>query len=186
MVTKLRRLRTELGLTQTQVAEQLTIGQAEYARIEKGSRQAGRHAPALAEIFGVAVGDIYEDAPAATPSKQTDCEFYAFPTPDGEGIYAQSMHSRCPLPPYDDAVGEWKACICPMDLTRLRRGDLLYFDTGVEPKEDDPCVVEMKEGIFRIGRWQGGSFYRQGDNEIDFGEDIVTHYKIMLYTRRFD
>jgi len=184
-MTKLKRMRTALNMTQAQVAEHLTIGQAEYARIEKGTRQIGTHAPALAKIFKVELADIYENDPKPQTSEQVDCEFYAFPTPEGNGIYSQAMQSRCPLPPYDKAVGEWKACICPLDSTQLRRGDLLYFDTGIVPEKGDPCIVEMKNGVFLFGRWQGGSFYSVKDEEVDYGDDIVTHYKIMLYTRRF-
>ena len=184
-MTKLKRMRTALNMTQAQVAEHLTIGQAEYARIEKGTRQIGTHAPALAKIFKVDLADIYENDPKPQTSEQVDCEFYAFPTPDGEGIYAQAMQSRCPLPPYDKAVGEWKACICPMDLTKLKRGDLLYFDTGIETKIDDTVVCLMDNDIFRIGRWAGDNFYVQNQDEIDFGDGVLARYKVMLYTRRF-
>ena len=72
-----------------------------------------------------------------------------------------------------------------MDLTKLKRGDLLYFDTGIEAKIDDTVVCLMDTDIFRIGRWAGDNFYVQNQDEIDFGEGVLARYKVMLYTRRF-
>lgn len=184
-MSNLKRLRNEKGLTQAEVAEKLPIGQAEYARIEKGVRSPGKHALAIAQVFGVDVDSIYDDSPAAEKIKQTDCVFYAFPTPDGAGIHANAMHSRCPLPPYDEAIGEWGACICPADTKSLKRGDLLYYDTGAEVAEGDPCVVLTNENVFRIYRYMGGTFYLQNGDEHDLEGIAVKHYKIMLYMRRF-
>ena len=46
--------------------------------------------------------------------------------------------ARCP--PYDSAVGEWKAVIAPKDFKSLMRGDLVYFDTGIVPKVDEAAA----------------------------------------------
>lgn len=183
-MSNLKRLRNEKGLTQAEVAEKLPIGQAEYARIEKGVRSPGKHALAIARVFEVDVESIYDDFPAAEKIKQTDCVFYAFPTPDGTGILADAMHSRCPLPPYDEAIGEWGACICPSDTTALKRGDLLYYDTGAEIKKGDPCLVLTTQKELRIYRYAGGSYYTQGNNEYDLEGKMETQYKIMLFLRR--
>ena len=63
-----------------------------------------------------------------------------------------------------------------MDLTKLKRGDLLYFDTGIETKIDDTVVCLMDNDIFRISARESWP-----DIKSCFIPDDSPNVKITLY-----
>ena len=66
---QLRRLRTERGLTQTELACQIGIQQSDLSRIEKGEyRVSLDNLVKILGVFDVQIGDFFGQAPARQPA----------------------------------------------------------------------------------------------------------------------
>ena len=66
LATKIRNLRRELGLNQTELAERLKVTQASVSRWEKGSVPDGPRLSQLADLAGVSIKDLISDPDAGT------------------------------------------------------------------------------------------------------------------------
>ena len=66
LATKIRNLRRELGLNQTELAERLQVTQASVSRWEKGSVPDGPRLSQLADLAGVSIKDLISDPDSGT------------------------------------------------------------------------------------------------------------------------
>ena len=76
MLSRMRSLREERGLSQKMVAERLGISQQYYSRYEKGETELPlRHFAALVDLYGVPAGYLLgrEELPADRPGLSDDC-----------------------------------------------------------------------------------------------------------------
>lgn len=66
LATKIRNLRLQLGLNQTELAERLGVTQASVSRWEKGSVPDGPRLAQLADLAGVSIKDLISDPESGT------------------------------------------------------------------------------------------------------------------------
>jgi transcriptional regulator with XRE-family HTH domain len=146
----LKVLRSGKNLTQTQVAELLSIGQAEYSRIEAGKRRIYPHKEKLAEILKIRLDNIVEvDQEGAALNKAPlppQLPVYGFPLASGQGFdFTQQMMSKVDRPDELLDVDDAYACFCFGDRLKpvIKNGDLAFVNPNIEPRDGGLVVVRL-------------------------------------------
>lgn len=149
----LKKLRMQQNMTQVELAEKLSIGQAEYSRIESGKRKIYPHKDKIAEILAVGLDDIKEvtedgESVERAPVPQ-DLPVYGFPTPSGRGFqFTQQMMSKVGRPEELAGVEGAYACFCFGDQLEptIKNGDLAFVNPNLEPRQGSLVVVRIESG----------------------------------------
>lgn len=146
----LRELRRKTNLTQTEVADILEIGQAEYSRIESGKRKIHPHKERLAEILKVRLDNIVEvdqeGAALNKPPLPPQLPVYGFPLASGQGFdFTQQMMSKVDRPDELLDVDDAYACFCFGDRLKpvIKNGDLAFVNPNIEPRDGGLVVVRL-------------------------------------------
>jgi transcriptional regulator with XRE-family HTH domain len=72
---KVRRLRKERGMTQSELASRIGIIQSDLCRMEKGEYRVSLDTLfRILEVFGIAIGDFFEEAPGADVPAASEAE----------------------------------------------------------------------------------------------------------------
>ena len=186
----LKNLRSGKAVTQTDISAALSIGQAEYSRIESGKRKIYPHKTKIAEFLKISEDEIIEslldgtvvDRRALSPTLPV----YGFPLPDGKGFdFTQQMMSKVDRPEIlSDAVDGY-ACFCfgGWLAPQINNGDLAFVNPTLEPRSGGLVVVQYKandkeRGLLCrfLGEKAGNTDIEWRDGEETFkSKDIAVH-----------
>lgn len=154
---KLRELRTQYGLTQSQVATQLGISQQAYANYEIGKREPDKHALIkLSELFNVSIDYLFGVAD------------------NSQGIYAMN-----PLQLFDffsvfPATVRWRLKRWLLDKANKKYNGLSHL--AIALSSEDPVYVVTEDGL---SHW----FQDQDQDDIeyvDLYQYIETHLPLLF------
>jgi transcriptional regulator with XRE-family HTH domain len=183
----LRRLRDAQKLTQAEVAEALSINQAEYSRIEKGRRRVGTHLEKLTDILACDHDEILApDQYSGAVEQQQDVPLYALPEIDGESIrFDLAMTSRLPKPACTVGPRSF-AMLCNGNVMapRIHHGDFVYVDPDEPLRDNDLCVLTLMRGnrevaIIRQSCGEDIWLRLDTDSEESFGKELKLVAPIM-------
>ena len=147
----LKNLRSGKTVTQTDISAALSIGQAEYSRMESGKRKIYPHKTKIAEYLKISEDEIMEslldgtevDRRALSPTLPV----YGFPLPDGKGFdWTQQMMSKVDRPECCAGYVEAYACFCFGECLapQINNGDLAFVNPTLEPRSGGLVVVCYK------------------------------------------
>lgn len=149
----LKNLRQKTNLTQIDVAEKLSIGQAEYSRIESGKRRIYPHKERLAEILKCRIDDIAETTESGAAVDRSplppELPVFGFPSSNGRGFdFTQQMMSKVDRPDELFGVEGAYACFCFGDALKptIKNGDLAFVNPNIEARQGSLVVVRLEAG----------------------------------------
>ena len=156
-INNLKELRSASKLHQSQAAEAIGIGQAEYSRMESGRRSVGYHKKAIAKAFGVKPDAIIERVKQddSVFTTHTELPVFGFPIPNSNAFdFSKKMMSRVDCPPELESVEGAYAAFCYGDALKpkLSNGDLVFVCPSKEVKAGTLVVVKWKAGDKLYGK----------------------------------
>ena len=166
MENNLKALRQAAGLKQEELAARLSIGQAQYSRIERGVNNINDHRQEIAAALGIDPAEIIQKTPQNIATELApEIPVYGLPRIDGDGFsYNQMAYSEIERPKFMAKVdGAYAVLIYGNHLApRLNHADIVFVNPQQRPAPNTLCIVQVRDGNETFGLVR--EYVKSGEN----------------------
>jgi transcriptional regulator with XRE-family HTH domain len=187
----LKALRQAAGLKQEELAARLSIGQAQYSRIERGINNINDHKQEIAAALGIDPAEIIQKAPQNIVTELApEIPVYGLPRMDADGFsYNQMAFSEIERPKFMAKVdGAYAVLIYGNHLVpRLSHADIVFVNPQQRPAPNTLCIVLVRDGNETFGLVR--EYVKSGENyhtvqtlepleEVDYPAHLVDLHRV--------